>query len=153
MRGLFVEVASIIALIAGVYGAIHFSHFASGLLSEQFQWDENYINIAAFAITFIVIVLLIALAGKALTKLADFAALGIFNRILGGIFVLLKVGLILSIIIMIIENYKPEGTVIDKDLTEDSTIYPWVKVIAPSIFPAIIEAAENIDETIKLENE
>ena len=28
MKGLFVEVASLIALIAGIYGAIHFSVFA-----------------------------------------------------------------------------------------------------------------------------
>ena len=32
-------------------------------------------NIVAFAITFVIIVLAISLAGKALTKLADFAAL------------------------------------------------------------------------------
>ncbi|MCB0383139.1 MAG: CvpA family protein, partial [Psychroserpens sp.] len=29
LKGLFVEVASLVALIAGVYGAIHFSNFAA----------------------------------------------------------------------------------------------------------------------------
>jgi len=32
MKGLFVEVASLVALIAGVYGAIHFSSFTAILL-------------------------------------------------------------------------------------------------------------------------
>ena len=57
MKGLFVEVASSVALIAGVYGAIHFSNFAADLLESRLDWDEKYINIVAFAITFVIIVL------------------------------------------------------------------------------------------------
>ena len=34
-KGLFATLASLIGLIAGVYGAIHFSHFAADLLSEN----------------------------------------------------------------------------------------------------------------------
>src|SRR5690606_17911226 len=82
-NGLFVEVASLLALVLGVYGAIHFSVFASEFLEPKVDWDQNTINIVAFAITFIVIVLTIALAGKALTKLANFAALGLINKLLG----------------------------------------------------------------------
>ena len=100
-KGLFVEVASLVALIAGVYGAIHFSDFAAGFLESRVDWNEQTINITAFAITFIVIVLTISLAGKALTKLADFAALGIMNKLLGGVFGALKIGLILSVVLMI----------------------------------------------------
>jgi len=86
MRGFFVELASLVALIAGVYGAFHFSNFAASFLKERVNWDENSVNIAAFIITFIIIVLVIALAGKALTKIADFAMLGLFNKILGALF-------------------------------------------------------------------
>ena len=82
MKGLFVEVASLIALIAGIYGAIHFSNFAAEYLMEYFDWNEKTINITAFAITFVIIVLAISLAGKALTKLANFAALGLLNKLL-----------------------------------------------------------------------
>ena len=46
---------------------------------NRFDWGEKTINITAFAITFVVIVLVISLAGKALTKLADFAALGLLK--------------------------------------------------------------------------
>lgn len=86
MKGLFVEVASLVALIAGVYGAIHFSNFAADFLMERVDWNEKTINITAFAITFVIIVLVISLAGKALTKLADFAALGFLNKLLGALF-------------------------------------------------------------------
>ena len=53
MKGLFVEMASLVALIAGVYGAIHFSGFAAEFLMDRVSWSEKTINIAAFAITFV----------------------------------------------------------------------------------------------------
>ena len=53
MKGLFVEVASLVALVLGVYGAIHFSGFAAELLESKVDWSEKTINIVAFAITFL----------------------------------------------------------------------------------------------------
>ena len=102
MKGFFVEVASLCALVAGIYGAIHFSNFAAEFLDSKLDWEGKYINIVAFAVTFVIIVLIIALAGKALTKLADFAALGILNKLLGGVFGALKFGLILSILLIVL---------------------------------------------------
>ena len=93
-KGLFVEVASLIALIAGVYGAIHFSYFVGNFLADRVSWEEKYITIVSFAITFAIIVLTIGLLGKLLTKIADFASLGLLNKILGGGFGALKIGII-----------------------------------------------------------
>ncbi|MGY0407326.1 MAG: CvpA family protein, partial [Polaribacter sp.] len=92
LKGLFVEIASLVALIGGVYGAIHFSYFIADYLKEVVSWKEEYISLTAFAGTFVVIILVISLLGKALTKLADFASLGILNKILGGVFGALKIG-------------------------------------------------------------
>ncbi|WP_439128952.1 CvpA family protein, partial [Polaribacter sp.] len=55
MKGFFVEVASLVALIGGVYGAIHFSYFLGDFLKESLSWSEEYISLAAFAGTFIII--------------------------------------------------------------------------------------------------
>ena len=100
-KGLFVEVASLIALIAGVYGAIHFSYFVGNFLADRVSWEERYITIISFAITFAIIVLTIGLLGKLLTKIADFASLGLLNKILGGGFGALKIGIILSILLSV----------------------------------------------------
>ena len=78
-NGLFVELASLIALIAGIYGAIHFSYVAGDYLSQNMAWNDRYIKITSFIVTFIAIVLLVHLAGKLLTKIADFAMLGLLN--------------------------------------------------------------------------
>ena len=145
-KGLFVEVASLLALIVGVYGAIHFSHFATEFLESRVDWDEKYINIASFAITFIIIVFVISLAGKALTKLADFAALGMLNKLLGGLFGFLKIGLILSIVLMVFTNMNKTIPFIDDEDIEKSVLYERVRSLAPMIFPNIIKEEETQEE-------
>ncbi|MEC3906063.1 CvpA family protein [Tamlana sp. 2201CG12-4] len=152
MKGLFVEVASLVALVAGVYGAIHFSNFAAGFLQAKTNWEENTINLTAFAITFIVIVLAIALAGKALTKLADFAALGILNRLLGGLFGALKIALILSVVLNIFDRMNSTIPFVEEENIENAILYKPVKALLPMIFPVIL-SPEEADEEINLDNE
>lgn len=139
MKGLFVEVASLIALVAGVYGAIHFSNFAAEFLQTKTEWNEKTINITAFAITFVIIVLAIGLAGKALTKLADFAALGIINKLAGGVFGALKIALILSVILNVFDKLNNTITLLDDDTKQESVLYKPVKGLVPMIFPNILE--------------
>ncbi|KAB1068083.1 CvpA family protein [Tamlana haliotis] len=146
MKGLFVEVASLVALIAGVYGAIHFSNFAADFLQDKTNWEEQTINIAAFAITFVIIVLAIGLAGKALTKLADFAALGIINKLLGAIFGALKIALILSIILNIFDRMNNTITFLDEETVASSILYEPVKSIVPLIYPSIMAETEKLKE-------
>jgi membrane protein required for colicin V production len=138
VKGLFVEVASLVALIGGVYGAIHFSYLISNFLKEYVTWNTEYISLAAFAITFIVIIVVISLLGKALTKIANFASLGIVNKILGGVFGVLKIGLILSVVFIFFGKMNDTIPFIEKQTLEESILYSPVKKIAPTIFPSII---------------
>ncbi|TXD50091.1 CvpA family protein [Polaribacter sp. IC073] len=149
MKGLFIEVASLVALIGGVYGAIHFSYFIGDFLKESVSWSEEYISLAAFAGTFIVIIIIISLLGKMLTKLADFAALGIINKLLGGVFGALKIGLILSIVFIFFGKMNDTIPFINKETLEESILYKPVKKIAPTIFPSIIKD-EKGEKTLNL---
>nr|WP_321221519.1 CvpA family protein [uncultured Psychroserpens sp.] len=146
MKGLFVEVASLIALVAGVYGAIHFSNYAAEFLDTRLDWEEKYINLIAFAVTFVIIVLAIALAGKALTKLADFAALGILNKLLGGVFGALKIGLILSVLLIIFDNMNNTLPFAEDEDLENSILYKPVKGLAPLLFPSILNKGKEEPE-------
>ena len=145
MKGLFVEVASLAALIGGVYGAIHFSYFIGDFLKEAVSWDQEYVSLAAFAGTFITIIVTIALLGKMLTKLADFAALGIINKILGGVFGAIKIGLILSVVFIFFGKMNDTIQFVKKETLDESILYAPVRKIAPTIFPSIIK---NEDELV-----
>lgn len=143
LKGLFVEVASLLALLVGVYGAIHFSHFAAEFLQTRTEWSDKAITISAFAITFVIIVLAIAFAGKALTKLADFAALGILNKLLGAIFGALKTVLILSVVLNIFDKMNSSISFIDEDEINDTVLYKPIKTLVPGIFPNIFTPKED----------
>ena len=146
-KGLFVEVASLLALVLGVYGAIHFSNFAGDFLQSRTDWTEKTISITAFAITFVVIVLAISLAGKALTKLADFASLGILNKLLGAVFGALKIGLILSVLLIVFDRMNNTIPFVGEEDIEDSVLYEPIKSIAPILFPSIINSEDSEDST------
>ncbi|WP_299776744.1 CvpA family protein [uncultured Formosa sp.] len=146
INGLFVEIASLLALIVGIYGAINFSAYTSTLFEDKVDWDENYIKIVAFAATFIVIVLVIGLAGKAFTKLADFAFLGIVNKFLGGIFGMLKLGLIASIALNIFGNLNDTIPFMSQKDIDESMLYEPVMAISTKLYPAI---KEKVDEKKK----
>lgn len=147
MKGLFVEVASLIALVAGVYGAIHFSNFVGDFLQTKTDWNEKAIKIVAFAITFVIIVMAIGLAGKALTKLADFAALGIINKLAGGLFGALKIALILSVVLNIFDKMNNTITFVDKDSIDETVLYKHVKSLLPTVFPNLLNAEDKDFET------
>lgn len=151
MRGLFVEVASLVALVAGIYGAIHFSDFIGAYLAEFVDWEEQYITVASFALTFALIILVISLAGKLLTKIADFAALGLLNKILGGVFGVLKFGLIVSIILLIFSKLNNTIPFVSEQEQENSILYEPVKNLAPMLFPDFVKVAEEEADDFSLE--
>ena len=151
MNGLFVEMASLLALIAGVFGAIHFSNYAADFLKIKTDWNEKTITITAFAITFVIIVLAITLAGKALTKLANFVALGVLNKLLGGIFGAIKIGLILSIILVVFDRMNKTLPFVENSTLEESILYVPIKSLAPAIFPNILKEKTQKEDVKKYE--
>ncbi|WP_394748301.1 CvpA family protein [Spongiimicrobium salis] len=138
-NGLFVEVASLIALVAGLYGAIHFSYIVGDYLSDHMEWNARYINLSAFIITFILIVLVVHLAGKFLTKIADFAMLGLINKIAGGAFGVLKHAVILSALLAFFHQANTSLKIVKEETLEDSILYAPVKELGAFVFSLVLK--------------
>ena len=145
-NGLFVEVASLIALIAGIFGAIHFSYIAGDYLHQNMQWDERYINIASFIITFIIIVLLVHVAGKFLTRIADFAMLGLLNKLAGALFGTLKIAVIVGALLIFFERVNAAAGFVKNETMQESIFYEPVKEIGEYVFSMVLQNDENSAE-------
>lgn len=141
-NGLFIEIASIIALIAGLYGAIHFSYIAGDYLSQNMEWNERYIHITAFIITFIIIVLVVHLAGKFLTKIADFAMLGLLNKLAGAIFGALKVAVIIGALLVFFERANSSVNLVKSEMLEESILYEPIKEIGALVFSKVLKGED-----------
>jgi len=108
-------------------------------LAGSVNWGERYIQISAFIITFVVVVLFISLLGKILTTIAEAAALGVVNKIFGAVFGFLKVGLILSISLIVFATINNTVHFVKKENLSSSILYKPVKNLAPILFPSILK--------------
>ncbi|WP_299186008.1 CvpA family protein [uncultured Aquimarina sp.] len=145
-KGLFVSLASLVALVAGIYISVHFSHLIGGYLEKYVNWGDGALKLTAFAITFIGVVILISLAGKLLTKIADFASLGILNKLLGAAFGVLKFAFIASVIIIFVDAANRSLNLIKQETLDSSILYAPVKKIAPTVLPNILRDTNKEEE-------
>ncbi|MCR9181486.1 MAG: CvpA family protein [Flavobacteriaceae bacterium] len=151
-KGFFIELASLLGLVLGVVGAIYFSHFVAGFLASFTDWSEQTLNMAAFAITFIGIVILISSIAKLLTKTLDLVALGLVNKLLGGLFGVLKTAFFLSVLILFINAIENELSFMDEEKKDASLLYKPVASLAPMVLPKLIkELNEYVNEEEDLE--
>lgn len=146
MRGLIIEIASIIGLVIGIYGAIHFSYIIGDYMGPKLDWDKGYTDLTAFAITFVVIVVLVALLGKMLTKVASVAALGLVNRIMGGVFGVLKYVIIIGAMVVFVDRTNKSFSLFNEDTIEKSVLYNPVKEVGNTVFKWILRDKIEIEE-------
>lgn len=142
-KGFFVELAGLVALVAGVYVAAHYSAGTYIFVQDFINWEEQYLRILSLVLTFLFVVLLIYTAARLLTKLADVLALGIVNRIFGGLVGLLKMAFLSSLFFMLISYFGLEFP--DEETTTGSLLYRPVKVLAPAFVPELLEKAKQTD--------
>ncbi len=151
-KGFFIELASLVGLVLGVVGAIYFSHIVAGFLISFTSWEEQTLNLVSFAVTFIGIVIIVSLIARILTKAADIVALGILNKLMGGLFGLIKTAFFLSVLLLFINSIEKEMSFMDQEKKDASTLYKPVASLAPMVLPKLIkELNKHMNEEEDLE--
>ena len=132
-KGFIIEVASLIAIVLGIYGAVHFSYFISDFLKLK----SAYSSLISFAVTFLIIVIVIYILAKTLEKSINLLALGIANKLAGAFFGMLKVAFILSVLLIIINKIDSKAGIIPEKTKQGSLLYVPISSIAPFIIPKL----------------
>ena len=139
-KGLIIEAASIIALGLAVWGGIKFSDFLTGYIHAHFIWDTKYLPVISFAIIFLGILIGVYAIAKLLERLIKAVSLGFVNKLAGGVFGMLKFGLILSVIILVLNAIEKNIHIIPAEAKQKSLLYKPVGKIVPLIIPGIRES-------------
>jgi membrane protein required for colicin V production len=142
--GFVKELASLLALILGIWGAIKFSTFTAARLYDFFDMTGRYVGIVAFLITFIIIVIAIHFIGMLVDKIVDTLSLSFLNRLLGLVFGVFKTALILSVIFVVLNVINAKHHFLPKAVEQSRLYYP-IADIAPVLFPVIGEG--NFDKS------
>lgn len=134
-KGLVVALVSFVALLAGIYFALRFSFFTRNLLLKSTEWNPNTITIAAFFITFIIVLLALYALGKVVTKLVDTFALGFINKIAGAAFEGLKMVLIISVFLNLFQKINYNNLLLSEEKLDESIFYHPVEKVSQLVFP------------------
>lgn len=147
-KGLIIELASLLALILGIYGALHFSSFTFEFLSDYFEIKTVYLQLVSYGLTFLIIAVLISFTGKILTMLIRLVALGFINRMMGAIFGGIKALLILSVFISFFDRFNKQFGMINEDILTPSIIYNSIRTQSEQFYPNILEQFDRQKESI-----
>ena len=142
-KGLIIEAASIIALGLAIWGGVKFSDFLTGYIHEHFSWNTKYLPVVSFAIIFLGILIGVYAIAKLLERVVKAVALGFVNKLAGGIFGMLKFGLILSVIIFVLNAIEKNVELVPSEVKQNSLLYEPVGKIAPIIIPGLRESKLN----------
>jgi membrane protein required for colicin V production len=153
-NGFFVELASLVSILLGIYVAIRLSFITKSYLEKEVSWDPKTIQVVAFAITFIAVVVTVSFLAKAFTSIANFASLGLLNNFLGALLGVFRMILVLSIVMNIFQKIHFENCFLSKEKKEKSTLYPIIQEVSKNIYPAISGWFEVFQtEEFQLEND
>lgn len=149
-KGLIMELSSIIALILGIYGSIKFSDFTYSFFLKNFpklieSIDENYLKMASFVFTFLLIIVLISIIGKLITKLLKMVFLGFINKIMGGIFGSFKFALLLSLCLVFFESLNTSLNLFDTSILDSSFFYEPIKEVGDKLTSIFNSNKESIN--------
>jgi membrane protein required for colicin V production len=132
-KGFVISLATLVALVLGIWVAVHFSNYLDKVLNDAFHPSGTWLPILSFSITFLCVVLLVMLVAKGVEKLVSLVGMGILNRIAGGIFGLVKGIIFLSVLIFIICKFDPKGKIISREKKEGSIFFSNVEKVFPFI--------------------
>jgi membrane protein required for colicin V production len=133
--GLVHMIASLLALILGIFGAIQLRPVVMGVLDSLFSIVPDYLPVIAFVVAFVLIVLVVHLAAFLVEKLVRAVALNFINRLLGMAFGVLVTAFVISMILWPINQINEERELIKPERIEGSLLYRPLSAFAPAVFP------------------
>jgi membrane protein required for colicin V production len=124
-RGLVEEIASIVGVFAGIYGAVFYYPQGAAFLGRWIA-EPAYRNIVSFLVIFGLIFVVVGVLGILIKYLLNIASLGWLDRFCGAAFGSIKGILIAAVLLLALTSFLPRGTA----LVGKSHLAPHVNVIA-----------------------
>jgi len=132
-KGLVIEVVTLLAFGVGIYGAMHFSDFTANHLQDFMEINPKYLNTIAFVLTFILLVIVVNMIGRAVTGLIEAMNLSFFNKLGGFVFGVAKGVLLCSLLLLVLNNFQLIG-MLKPEMREKSKLYPYIEETVPYVY-------------------
>jgi membrane protein required for colicin V production len=137
MKGVVMEVATLVAFFLGVWGGMKFSDLIAGYIREWFTTNSPYVPLIAFGLVFVAILIAVFALARFIDKSMEKSPLTIFNKLGGGAFGGFKFLLILSVLFFVVDAVEKSVTVVPPEIKDNSLLYRPVASIAPKVIPGL----------------
>jgi len=134
-KGLVYMVASILALVLGVLGAMKLRPLFAGFLDAIFDISPEHMNVIAFAVAFVSIVIAVHLVAFFADKLIKAVALSFVNRAMGMVAGVLITAFVISMVLWPLNQVNREKEIIKRERIDGSLLYKPLSALAPAVFP------------------
>ena len=134
---------SFVALIVGLAAAIKLSTVVAGYIGKTVKISEQWLPLIAFALVFLVVVLLVHLVARIIEKSVQIVMLGWLNRLGGMVFYIALYVTIFSVVLFYMEHMK----LIRPATINQSLTYPFVQPWGPraiNSFASIVPVFKNM---------
>ena len=145
MRGLISEVIAFAVVILGVVGARFGAPSFSAWLLSQFAWPQGVCDVVAYTLVFLAVAIVLSILARLLTKFMRAIHLGWANRLLGGVFGVLKYGILVLIAVFVIDKSNQSFHWLDESPgVKSSVVYPKMVKLCATIYRSVpISEKEN----------
>lgn len=136
-KGFVKQILSIAGVLLGIWCGFRFSSWLTVEAKELLSLDiaQESLRIIAFAVIFIVVVILAHFIGKGIESIIKLSLLGWLNRLLGFVFGALKATIILSLAVYAINYINNIFHIIPKEILDGSKGYAFLEQFNRNIFP------------------
>lgn len=133
-KGLVRELASLAAIVLGIYGAKLFSSLLVPLVVDMLGVSEKVAQPLSYVVLFIAIAVALLILARTVDKVFDAVSLGGLNKFLGGVFGALKYALIISVLINVFEPLNQKFQFMSEEKQQNSVTYRPLLNLAPDLW-------------------
>lgn len=134
-KGFVQQAISLVSILIGVWTAGRFSSLIATWLSVYFTIDQRLLNIIAFVLIVIIVILLLYWIGQLLTKVIKITTLGWLNRLLGVVLSIVTTALLLGLLILLFEGINVKFELVKASKLEDASVYCILRDFGSKVFP------------------
>jgi len=134
-KGFIVKIASVVALIAGVFAGFHGSDGLAQWLHDELDWPENILSLTAFILAFILVVIGVHILAKMIEKIVDISALGLLNKLAGMALGFIQMVCLLSILTFALDAVFGNRAWLPENAVNEAIIFPQVETAIEYVIP------------------
>ena len=144
MKGFIFEVAVAGSFFLGAFAAFKLSYLLQPYVLKIGDMNPFTVNLVCSVLMFILLCVGIFFLAKLFEGLVNIAALGIFNKILGAVFGVLKYAFVISILLYFFNLLDVRHHYLAADTKAESRLYYPVMKMAPALLPVLKQMKNEI---------